>query len=61
MWLDEGLMPTYDNFEQFIIHDDGIEFIFLPYQIAPYGAGIQRYTVPFEVLPGAVVSSILAL
>jgi hypothetical protein len=61
MWLDEGLMPAYDNFERFIIHDDGIEFIFLPYQIAPYGAGIQRYTVPFEILPGAVVSSILAL
>ncbi len=45
-WIEEGAAPTEDNYRNFIVEEGSVTFIFDPYQVAPYAAGIQRVTVP---------------
>lgn len=45
-WIKEGAAPTKDNYQQFVVTDDGITFLFDPYQVAPYAAGLQTVNVP---------------
>ncbi len=49
-WIAEGAAPKLDNYQNFVIEDTGIEFIFDPYQVAAYAAGTQRVLVPYSVL-----------
>ena len=49
-WIEEGASAKEENFQNFVIKNEGIEFIFDPYQVAPYAAGVQRVTVPFPTL-----------
>ncbi len=48
-WIREGTMPVADLFECFVVTDEGVTFIFDPYQVAPYAAGIQTVAVPYAV------------
>lgn len=48
-WIAEGTAPIEDNYQNFIITDTGVQFIFDPYQVAAYAAGIQRVEVPVSV------------
>ncbi|MEO5645971.1 MAG: DUF3298 domain-containing protein [Candidatus Paceibacterota bacterium] len=43
-----GAAPTESNFQNFIITDEGVTFIFDPYQVAPYSAGTQTVKVPLS-------------
>ena len=45
-WINEGASPVAENYQNFIIEEAGVTFIFDQYQVAPYAAGIQRVTVP---------------
>jgi hypothetical protein len=45
-WIKEGTRPVADNYQNFVIIDNGITFIFDAYQVAPYSAGIQSILVP---------------
>ncbi len=47
--IDAGTAPTVDNYQSFTIEDDGIIFIFDPYQVAPYAVGQQSVRVPLSV------------
>jgi len=45
-WVSDGAAPLEDNYQNFIVSDAGVTFIFDPYQVAPYAAGIQNVLVP---------------
>ena len=48
-WIADGAAPTADNYASFVITDTGIRFLFDPYQVAPYAAGMQTVDVPTNV------------
>lgn len=48
MWL-SGLEPSVDTYNRFIVRDDALEFLFDPYEIAPYSSGLQKIIVPKSV------------
>lgn len=48
-WVTEGAAPTEENYRNFTIQPDSVTFIFDPYQVAAYAAGIQKVTVPVAV------------
>jgi hypothetical protein len=47
--INAGTAPTQANYQSFTIEDDGLIFIFDPYQVAPYSAGMQSVKVPLSV------------
>lgn len=49
-WIAEGAGEDKENFQNFVMTDAGIQFVFDPYQVAPYAAGEQMVTVPYSVL-----------
>lgn len=51
----QGLEPVAANFASWVISQDGLTLIFDVYQVSTYAAGIQRVTIPFEVLSGILV------
>ena len=40
--LDSGLSGIHTNFDNFVVLDEGIKFIFGQYQVAPYAAGMPE-------------------
>ena len=48
--LDPGTTPTPDNYADFVLSDEGVTFLFAPYQVAPYAAGEQAVTLPYAGL-----------
>ncbi|MEZ7196836.1 DUF3298 and DUF4163 domain-containing protein [Pseudodesulfovibrio karagichevae] len=58
--LDAGLTPTADNFSRFILTNEGVAFFFGPYQVAPYAAGEQVVTIPYDNLGGLIAPDIAA-
>ena len=60
--LDEGTAPLASNFDQFepVMGAGGriaaLRFVFAPYQVAPYAAGVQTMEVPATVLLPLVAS-----
>lgn len=47
-WIAEGAAPLKDNYLNFVLKDSGIMFVFDPYQVAPYTAGMQTVTIPLD-------------
>ena len=45
-----GTEPTTENFSTFAIEDIGLTLVFSPYQVAPYAAGEQLVTIPWDQL-----------
>ncbi len=45
-WIKDGTAPTLENYQSFVISDEGVTFIFDAYQVAPYAAGTQSILVP---------------
>ncbi len=45
-WINEGAGPREENYQNFIVQEDGVLFIFDQYQVAPYAAGVQEVFVP---------------
>lgn len=63
--FEEGLKPTPQNFANFLIRPEGLHFLFNPYQVAPYVAGMQEVVVPYALIgdilpPGGPVAAIQA-
>lgn len=61
--FEDGLKPTPQNFAKFLIRPEGLYFLFNPYQVAPYVAGMQEVVVPYTMvadilLPGGPVAEI---
>lgn len=48
MWL-SGLDPSVDVYNRYIVRDDSLEFLFDPYEIAPYSSGLQKIIIPKSV------------
>lgn len=48
MWL-SGLDPNVDVYNRYIVRDDALEFLFDPYEIAPYSSGLQKIIIPKSV------------
>ena len=48
--FDEGLQPTPENFQNFIIDGDSLHIFFPPYQVAPYAAGTFDISIPLSSL-----------
>jgi hypothetical protein len=59
--LDAGLRPEADNFRRFVLTDEGVAFFFGPYQVAPYAAGEQVVTIPYDSLGGFLAPDIAAV
>ncbi len=48
-WIAEGAAANAENYQNFVISDAGVTFIFDPYQVAAYAAGTQNILVPTSV------------
>jgi hypothetical protein len=48
--LNSGLSDIYKNFDNFVVLDEGIKFIFGQYQVAPYAAGQPEVLMGWEEL-----------
>ncbi len=48
-WIEDGTQPTADAFASFVVTDEGVTFIFDPYQVASYAEGKQEVAVPLSV------------
>lgn len=55
----EGLSFNLNNFEHFNFIDDGLEFIFPPYQVAYYAAGEIKIVIPYDELNGIIKNKYL--
>jgi hypothetical protein len=49
-WIADGTLPNRNNFENFIITESGLLFIFEAYQVAAYAAGSQYVFLPYNAL-----------
>lgn len=56
-----GTEPMPDNYARFVLTDQGLTFLFAPYQVAPYAAGEQRVTIPMDRLAPLLRPSLDAL
>lgn len=48
--IKQGAAPDWPNFENFLLLPEAIEFVFPPYQVAPYVFGTQESTIPLSRL-----------
>lgn len=48
--LKEGVAPSEENFSNFEIKDNAIEFTFTTYQVGPYAVGEPTVSIPLDVL-----------
>ncbi len=51
-WLASGAGPSEVNFKNFVLTEQGVKFIFPPYQVAPYAAGEKEVLINFIDLRG---------
>ena len=49
-WVEGGIAPIAENYQNTYISDEGLTVIFGAYQVAPYVAGPQEVTVPWSEL-----------
>ncbi len=54
-WFKEGADPMIENYDNFFIREEGIEFVFDPYQVAPYAFGDVRISILYSELPNISV------
>ncbi|HEY0980003.1 MAG TPA: RsiV family protein [Candidatus Paceibacterota bacterium] len=47
-WVTDGTAPTEQNYKNFTVTDAGLTFIFDPYHVASYAAGMQKVTIPLS-------------
>ena len=47
-WMMEGTRPCKENYQNFVIKEKEILFIFQEYQIAPYARGIIKCSYPYS-------------
>lgn len=47
--IESGTSPSVDNYQSFIITNEGVTFLFDPYQVAAYAYGMQKVDVPLSV------------
>ena len=59
-WIEKGTAANPGNFSVFRVTDTALEIYFPEYQVAPYGVGLQRVTIPFESLKGLVEPKFLS-
>lgn len=46
-WFRDGASPDIGNFENFLITDKGLTFLFPPYQVGPYAMGTWTVEIPY--------------
>ncbi|MFA6427274.1 MAG: DUF3298 domain-containing protein [Candidatus Magasanikbacteria bacterium] len=49
-WIEKGTKPVKSNFKNFNVTAEGLKFVFDPYQVAPYAAGMQEITIFYNQL-----------
>jgi hypothetical protein len=49
----EGVLPKAENFQNWVIADQGLIFYFDPYQVAAYAMGPSQVVVPYAALKNA--------
>ena len=54
----EGLSPTEDNFQNFVIDEDMLRFFLPPYQVAPYAAGPFQVDIPLSEFQGLLAPNV---
>ena len=59
LYFEDGVQPNEENFRTWVISEDGLTLIFDVYQVAPYVAGPQRVTIPFDELGDILNQEIL--
>lgn len=55
-FFSEGIEPKLENFDTFFIRQDGIEFVFSQYQVAPYSFGEISVHVPWSEMEGVLLN-----
>ena len=59
--VDDGTTPVAINFKDFILDKDAMILFFAPYQVAPYAAGQQTVTIPYDRLVSHLTPEIQAI
>jgi hypothetical protein len=52
----EGAAPRADNYRHWNVSPDGLVITFNSYDVAPYAAGPQVITIPYDALEGLVIA-----
>ena len=48
--IEQGTGTNPNNYQSWVLSDDGLIFLFDPYQVAAYAAGPQKVVIPFTAL-----------
>jgi hypothetical protein len=51
-WIDDGTGTIPENYQNFVLTEDSLIFLFPPYQVAPYAVGPFTVTIPLANLSG---------
>ncbi len=60
-WIMDGAGAKEENYQSFIINDDGITILFDQYQVAPYSDGQIDIYIPFENIKDFIKKDIFSL
>lgn len=60
-WLLMGLSPTKEHYEAFAITPEGLRIFFTPYQLGPWQAEIQGFTVSYAQIQDLFSEEFLAI
>lgn len=53
-WIEEGAAAKAENYQNWVLTENGIRIIFDPYQVAPYVYGFQQIDIPASALSGVL-------
>lgn len=56
-WIETGAAAKDKNFDSWTISQNGLKFLFDPYQVGPYAAGSFEVMMPYESLPVDIQSN----
>lgn len=57
-WFVEGTEPNSENYQNYIFTENGLKFIFPPYQVAPYALGIQDIELKWDDIQEILIDEI---
>ncbi len=49
-WVRKGIAPNTANYSHFNLNEEGLEILFVPYQIAPWSSGEIKIIIPYDEL-----------
>lgn len=60
LWIEDGTLSEWVNYQVVYLDEQGITVIFTPYQIGPYAIGATRITIPYSELEDIIKQEYLS-